>query len=79
MVESLFIETCSEAVIVTLHEHFPVLVHERQGQVLLIQFTILLEVLVQNYLFVFVEILEAELVKLLVLFREDVNALVALF
>ena len=57
MVESLFIETCSEAVIVTLHEHFPVLVHERQGQVLLIQFAILLEVLVQNYLFVFVEIL----------------------
>ena len=78
-VESLFIEACSETIIMTLHEHFPVLVHESEGQVLLIQFAILLEVLVLDHLLVFVEILEAQFVKLLMLFGEDVNTLVALF
>jgi len=42
---SLFIEACSEFIVTVLPEHFPVLIHKSQRQVLLIEFTISLEIL----------------------------------
>lgn len=61
-----------------LHEHLAILVHQSQGQVLLVDLAISHEVLVLDYLLVLGKVLEAQLSQLFVLLGEDVNALLAL-
>jgi len=76
---SFFVQAGPESIVVVLHEHFPVLVHQRQCQVLLIQSAVPLKVLFLNHVYVFAQILKSELIYLLVLLRENVNLVFPIF